>query len=340
MKIKLLIFTAALICSKINAQIPNKFIYSTEIRLNNELIISQDVDLKISLLQDSTNGKVVFKEKHSLKTSNCGLANMVIGTNDSLILSSINWDKAIHFIRIEVDVDSDGKIDNTLTNQIISVPYAIHAHSADKLTSPINESDPLYAHSSASGITQVDTANWRDLVNQHKHYIGELYGGGIVYWVTPDGQHGLIVSKHDLIEGKKVKWDPRPDPQKGIPGARSAYDGKSNTAAIYADFKDSNYPATVCINYAYDGYDDWYLPSNLELQLMMDAAFSINKVLAEDNDPNTNGLTLVGKYNEWGRYWSSTEDVPNAAYMAWISFNRMEGAKKNIPARVRAIRSF
>lgn len=340
MKIKLLIFTIALVYKTIDAQVPFKFRYSAEIRLNNELIISQDVDLRISLLQDSVNGKVVFSEEQSVKTNNTGVAEMVIGDNDSKILSSINWNNGLYFIRTEIDVNSDREIDNVLTNQILSVPYAFQAKCADKLTGEIDEKDPYFKNSVASGITQNDTANWSDIANRHKHFIGELYGGGIVYWVTPDGQHGLIVSLQDLIGSKKVKWDPRPNPQKSIIGAQSYFDGKSNTVAILKDFKDSGYPATECSKYVNDGFNDWYLPSNQELQLMMDACYIINRVLAEDNNPNTNGLTLINKVGEYGRYWSSTEHATNGAYLAFFTHKKMDFDRKDTYARVRSIRSF
>lgn len=340
MRLIILILALNIASSKIYSQVPDKFRYSTEIRVDNELIKSQIVELRISLLKDSVSGTIVYTEKQSLRTDDKGIANIVIGDSSTLSISSIDWGNKLFFIRVEADINSDGETDYLLTSQILSVPYAIHAQTADSIAGEINEQDPYYANSIASDISESDTANWNDLVRKHKHYIGELYGGGIVYWVTPDGQHGLIASKNDLIEGKKVKWDPRPNPQKSIIGAQSYYDGKRNTAAILADFRDNGYPATVCSQYKIDGYDDWYLPSNQELKLMLPAAFTINKVLSDDNNPNTYGLTLINKVGEYGRYWSSTEHATNAAWLAFFSQDKMDFDRKDTTARVRAIRSF
>jgi acyl-CoA hydrolase len=42
----------------------------------------------------------------------------------------------------------------------------------------------------------------RDVVSDNdsnRHYIGELFGGGVVFWVDTTGQHGLICSMTDII---------------------------------------------------------------------------------------------------------------------------------------------
>ena len=35
------------------------------------------------------------------------------------------------------------------------------------------------------------------------HYIGERFGGGVIFWITKDGLHGLI---SDTIDLGKAKW--------------------------------------------------------------------------------------------------------------------------------------
>ena len=37
-------------------------------------------------------------------------------------------------------------------------------------------------------------------VNQNSHYIGEIFGGGIVFYVEENGKHGLIASASDVIK--------------------------------------------------------------------------------------------------------------------------------------------
>jgi hypothetical protein len=38
------------------------------------------------------------------------------------------------------------------------------------------------------------------------HIVGESYQGGIIFWVDPDGQHGLIAARADQNGGAGIKW--------------------------------------------------------------------------------------------------------------------------------------
>jgi len=46
----------------------------------------------------------------------------------------------------------------------MSVPYELHAKTAQSITGPINytETDPIFGASIANGITALDTANWNN----------------------------------------------------------------------------------------------------------------------------------------------------------------------------------
>ncbi len=70
------------------------------------------------------------------------------------------------------------------------------------------------------------------------HYIGESYGGGIIFYVTPDGQHGLIAEKQDIPFA--CKW-------------ADGFDIMSNS-----------------VNHSTEGknYTDWRYPTLHELQLL------------------------------------------------------------------------
>ena len=342
MRLKTLIFALTVISETVYTQVPDKFKYSTEIKQDDKLVKSKEIQLQISLLKDSVKGDIIYKEKQTIITNENGIANFVIGDENSKklkgSLSDIDWANNLYFIKIAADINDDGKIDNSWTSQVLSVPYALYAKSAGEISSELPEKDPDFKKSVASSISQNDTNNWNDLVRKHKHFIGELYGGGIVYWVTPDGQHGLVASLNDLCGGKKVQWSP--NPQRSISGAQSYTDGKSNSAAIIKADNANGYPAEACSAYKNGIYNDWYLPSNQELQLMLASTFIIDKVLSEDNNTNTNGVTFINKVGEYGRYWSSTEQATNAAWLAFFTQNRLDFDRKDTYARVRAIRSF
>jgi hypothetical protein len=150
------------------------------------------------------------------------------------------------------------------------------------------------------------------------HTIGENYGGGIVFYVYDNGQHGLIAAKEDL---GPVYWDPRIyyfNPYSDDPidfsiaypilaGGNGVGAGKLNTAIIVSAigyvYKDTtndltidivfDYAASLCNNFTVNDnnmvlYGDWYLPSIWELHLL----FQQKAVIGN----------LGSAY-----YWSSTE---------------------------------
>ena len=98
------------------------------------------------------------------------------------------------------------------------------------------------------------------------HYIGESFGGGIVFYVYDNGKHGLIVSTED--QGTEVKWY-----NGGTYITTNAFrDGVNagllNTERIILIQGAGNYAAQIAANYKGGGYGDWYLPSAYELGLL------------------------------------------------------------------------
>jgi len=171
------------------------------------------------------------------------------------------------------------------------------------------------------------------------HYVGELYGGGIVFYIYDNGQHGLIASLDDLDGGSGVAWSATGDVEIGA-SAKTFYDGTSNTTAIVAQDNTVGYAATLCDSYSNAGVSDWYLPSSWEINLLYNSAFVISKILESDGDVSTNGFNAEKISPTNGRYWSSTEF--NSSY-AW-SYRFTDGttgiSNKSDTYRVRAVRGF
>lgn len=148
------------------------------------------------------------------------------------------------------------------------------------------------------------------------HFIGEKFGGGIVFYVYDGGQHGLIAAPVDQSTG--IKWGKMIaiDPANEEPGA-----GKLNTERIVGGIGEGDYAALVCVRYDGGNYFDWYLPSKFELNLL----YQQKKV--------------VGGFAD-NFYWSST---PEDKIKAWDqAFTNGQQSKffKNTAYPVRAIRGF
>ena len=82
--------------SPVNAQSPQAFKYQAVARdLEGNVLPGQEVAFRMSILQGSSSGPVVYSERHALTTNEFGLANISFGTGTVLSGSfpAINWGK-------------------------------------------------------------------------------------------------------------------------------------------------------------------------------------------------------------------------------------------------------
>ena len=145
------------------AQSPNLLSYQTVIRnSNNELVANATIGMRISILSGTAADVLWCQEEHTVKTNLNGLAYIVIGkgTNLNGIMTEIDWSKGPFYIKSESDPNGGKNYTLIIVSQLLSVPYAIYAKSAEKVTGPITELDPQFNASIAKGITAADTALW------------------------------------------------------------------------------------------------------------------------------------------------------------------------------------
>ncbi len=157
------------------------------------------------------------------------------------------------------------------------------------------------------------------------HYVGELFGGGIVVavWKESGVEKGLIASLTDVSASAQYSSITT------LIGAtaQSPIDGQANTTAIVAQ-GDVSGAAYLCANYTSGGFSDWYLPAAWELNQCYNAAFVVNTILGA-----TNGF-------QFAYYWSSTEVSYNVAWNQSFGNGPSNGGSKTNSFRVRAVRRF
>ena len=129
------IVTLCLTCVQllIFAQAPEGVNYQSVIRDNTgNLMANAFVGLKISLLQNSTNGTVVYEESFDASTNDFGLTNIVIGNGNSISgdFSLIDWSNGPYFIQIAADENGGTDYEIMGTQELMSVPYALYAKTA------------------------------------------------------------------------------------------------------------------------------------------------------------------------------------------------------------------
>jgi hypothetical protein len=364
-------FIGLLLLGDVFAQSPEKMSYQAVIRdAGNKLVANKTVSVRINIIQGSIYGASVFVETHSVMTNINGLAKFEIGegTLEYGNFSGIDWSSGPYFLKTETDPYGGTNYTITGTSQLLSVPYAFYAKTAEKVTGTITETDPVFSSSPSKSITAIDINNLdnlsgvntgdqdisgieantqaiqdtaaqirSDIPSVIKYSVGDFAQGGIVIWMDETGQHGLVCAKED--QSTSVRW------YAGTYGNTRAkgdnlFAGKANTSIIIAAQvaigDDGNtYAAHLCneLQVTEDGktYGDWYLPSKEELNLMYQNIATINATAKKNG-----GSAFTGT-----GYWSSTEVSSNNAWMqVFTDAGRYVQGSKSALGSVRAVRAF
>ncbi|MDD4210004.1 MAG: hypothetical protein PHI52_06675, partial [Bacteroidales bacterium] len=133
------------------------------------LVTNQAIGMQISILQGSTSGTEVYIETHTPTSNANGLVSLEIG-NGTIVsgdFASIDWANGPYFIKTETDPTGGTNYTIIGTNQLLSVPYALHAKTAESISGTLNETDPVFTNSVAAGILTADTANWNSKLGNY-----------------------------------------------------------------------------------------------------------------------------------------------------------------------------
>ena len=156
--------------------------------------------------------------------------------------------------------------------------------------------------------------------------IGDQHAGGIVFQINEDGT-GLVSAQVDLgVVNHTFEWGCMGTSIDGADGTAIGT-GDQNTIDIVDGCTEIPIAASLALAKVLEGYDDWYLPSINELELMY------NTIGNGGPDGNIGGF-------EYNWYWSSSEFN---YYHAWfLSFNEGDTGytNKGDAYRVRIIRAF
>ncbi|QQS51307.1 MAG: hypothetical protein IPM71_00870 [Bacteroidota bacterium] len=121
-----------LFVSLVFAQTPEMLNYQAVVRnTGGELIKSQSVSFRISVLQTNETGTVVYTETHNATTNTQGIVNLKIGsgtTTDNFV--DIEWGADLYFLKVEMDPAGGTAYSHYSTTQLLSVPYALNAKEA------------------------------------------------------------------------------------------------------------------------------------------------------------------------------------------------------------------
>jgi hypothetical protein len=118
------------------AQSPQKMSYQCVVRnASGVLVTNQSVGIKISILQGTPTGTVVYQENYNPnpQTNANGLVSIEIGGGTPIAgtFSAINWASGSYFLKTETDPTGGTNYTISGTSQLLSVPYALHSKTAE-----------------------------------------------------------------------------------------------------------------------------------------------------------------------------------------------------------------
>lgn len=150
------------------AQSPEKISYQAVVRnATNNLISNAVVGMQISILHGSANGTAVYVETQTPLTNANGLISIELGggTVTGGNFASIDWTNGPYFLK--TDIDPIGSVNYSITSisQLLSVPYALHAKTAENITGVLNAN-------SQNIINLADPVNGQDAAT--KSYVDNL----------------------------------------------------------------------------------------------------------------------------------------------------------------------
>jgi hypothetical protein len=114
------------------AQSPQRISYQAIIRnANGKLLQNSPVGMKISILQGSATGTVVYSETHHVTTNDNGMITLEIGGGTPTgSFADINWATGTFWLKTETDPSGSTNYTITGTSQLLSVPYSLYSQVA------------------------------------------------------------------------------------------------------------------------------------------------------------------------------------------------------------------
>jgi hypothetical protein len=245
-----------------------------------------------------------------------------------MVTSSGNATTVVTNANLTGDVTSTGNATTLVgkTAMTATLPLSVTGTPSVIATGPVAISIAPASITAAGSMSAADKVKLDGLAGGSTHYIGEPFGGGVVFYVynTAGVEHGLIVS---LTQQEATAWQTVTDGTTAL----STWDGATNTAALLVDLNPS--PAAV---YAAGLGAGWYLPSIDELSLLWHNRFLVDKALS-----SLGGSTPLGSQNLTpSDYWSSTEYDGTTAYDFYFYDGTIYHGAKTATITARAIRAF
>ena len=252
------------------AQAPEGFNYQAVVRNAGGIILNnQPVGMRLTVQQGSIGGTAVYTETFTSTTNGYGLVNLEIGTGTSTDdFSTIDWANGPYFMETAVDVTGGTTYSVMGTSQLMSVPYALYAKTADSVSYLPSESfyyadadgdtfgNPLvfvYSINNPPGFT-TDNTDCDDNNPAINPGATDIAGNGIDE--DCDGQDTPAICGNGIVEFGEQCDDGNTDDNDGCSNCQSYQDNDNDGYYANIDCDDNNPSIFPGANEICDGIDN------------------------------------------------------------------------------------
>lgn len=187
-----LFLTSSIALSTAFGQTPEKMSYQAVIRNSNDVLVANTpIRMQISILQATVDGTVVYSEIQTPTTNLNGLISIEIGIEAGF--NSIDWANGPLFIKTETDPTGGTNYSITGTSQLLSVPYALHAKTAENISGILAELDPQFtAWDKSTGISITESQ-----ISDLQNYLSTELDPQFASW---DKTSGIVITENQILD--------------------------------------------------------------------------------------------------------------------------------------------
>ncbi|WP_299886158.1 tail fiber domain-containing protein [uncultured Lacinutrix sp.] len=185
---KVLFTMLLLLACKLYAQTPQQVNYQAVIKdSSGNSITNTDIALQFVIHQGSASGTVVYTETQNVTTTDIGMVTLALGQGTTMDdFSTITWSTNTYFLKVGVDITGGTTYTTLGTQQLLSVPYALHSKTTeigDNLGNHIATQDLNLANNNLIGTNTLTTGT-----------IFSTAANATVNTMVPNGAEGIIMS--------------------------------------------------------------------------------------------------------------------------------------------------
>lgn len=115
------------------AQVPNRMQYQLSVvDTDGKVLFDEDVRLRMSILYDTLDNTVIFRELHEVNSGTDGFIRIMLGSGESVTgsLQSLPWAEGPFFLKTELAYGSETEYRTVGLTEFASVPFALYSNIA------------------------------------------------------------------------------------------------------------------------------------------------------------------------------------------------------------------